>query len=280
MAASGALAYDGRGWPWEWPLRWMGLLDPHLFTIVTKTLTRKPKVGNLKWSHPWTCVGMLNKGVVNAIGLTNPGFDWWMKTVAPSIPQKGFHLICSITEDDPEILSQMARALNSTAIKGIELNASCPNTEQEIHHNVESVLCAVKKIKENSSHPLLLKLSVSQDYLTIARKTEGLVEALSINSVPWKLAFPEQVSPLSHLGGGGVSGKIAQPWTWKMVRELSQATKTPVIGPGVWEFEDIEKLRNLGAKAVSFGSIFMRYPWRPTVFVKREQKEWKSRKSF
>ena len=49
MAASGALAYDGRGWWWEWPLRWCGLLDPSLFTIVTKTLTRHPRRGNLRW---------------------------------------------------------------------------------------------------------------------------------------------------------------------------------------------------------------------------------------
>ena len=56
MAASGALAFDGEGWPWEQPLRCLGLLDPSLFTIVTKTLTRHPRKGNLRWYNPFRVV--------------------------------------------------------------------------------------------------------------------------------------------------------------------------------------------------------------------------------
>ncbi|MFO1518886.1 MAG: hypothetical protein U1F57_04375 [bacterium] len=271
MVASGALAYDGRGWPWEWPLRWAGSIDPKLFTIVTKTLTKNPKPGNLRWSHPWSCVGLLPGGVVNAIGLTNPGLEWWLHSVAPKIAGRGYAMVCSVTDDNPDTLGEMAKVLDSVPLKAIELNASCPNTEQEIHHNVETVIEGVKKIKESSHHPLLLKLSVHQDYKTLARETEGWVEALSINSVPWRIAFPGRESPLKRFGGGGVSGKAAQSFTWKMVEELSACTKTPVIGPGVWEFEDLARLRQLGAKAVSFGSIFMRYPWRPTAFVRRDK---------
>lgn len=271
MVASGALAYDGRGWPWEWPLRWVGLIDPKLFTIVSKTLTYFPRKGNLRWFKPWSSVRALPAGVVNAIGLTNPGYEWWVKEIAPKILKSGYSVVCSITEDDPKKLSQMVRALNLTSIQAIELNASCPNTDQEMHQNAEAVVRAVRIIKENSAHPLILKLSVNQDYLAIAQATEGQVEALSINSVPWKIAYPSKPSPLASLGGGGVSGKVAQAWTWNMVRALSQNSKTPVIGPSIWEYEDLQKLRSLGAKALSFGSIFMRYPWRPTQFVKREK---------
>lgn len=271
MAASGALAYDGRGWPWEWPFRWMGLLDPALFTVVTKTLTYHPKKGNLRWTHPWSCVKLLKEGAVNAIGLTNPGLDFWLEQIAPKIPAE-YKIICSITEDDPQKLLEMLRKLEKVPILGIELNASCPNTEQELHHNVEAVLNSVKLMKSNSRHPILLKLSVNQDYLSIAKQTEGFAEALSINSVPWRIAFPDQKSPLEKLGGGGVSGRAAQHYTWKMVKALSDACKTPVIGPSVWDYEDMAKLRALGAKAISFGSIFMKYPWRPTQYVKRDKR--------
>jgi dihydroorotate dehydrogenase len=271
MVASGALAYDGRGWPWEWPLRWIGLLDPRRFTIVTKTLTKKPRSGNLRWFHPWSCVSILNEGVVNAIGLTNPGIDWWVKGVAPRISNNGYDLVCSITDDDPEILCRMAEALDPFPLKALELNASCPNTSQEIHHNTDLIIQAAKKIRSATRHPLILKLSIHQDYVAIAKATEGIAEALSINSVPWKIAFPKQTSPLEKFGGGGVSGKAARDWTWKMVKDLSQGSITPVIGPGIWEFEDLDRLRQLGAKALSFGSIFMRYPWRPTDFVKRDK---------
>ena len=53
VAASGALAYDGYGWPWERPLLWSGLLDPREFTVVTKTLTAAPRLGVLRWWCPW-----------------------------------------------------------------------------------------------------------------------------------------------------------------------------------------------------------------------------------
>ncbi len=273
LAASGALAYDGRGWPWEWPLRWCNLIDPSLFTIVTKTLTYHPRRGNLRWSHPWSCVKTLKDGVVNAIGLTNPGFEWWLKNIAPRIPVRRYALVCSIMEDDPKRLVEMVQALNPIPIRAIELNASCPNTEHEITKNVEKIVESIQQIHAVSAHPIFLKLSIQQDYLALAKATEGHVEALSINSIPWKIAFPEHISPLDSLGGGGVSGKIAQKFTWKMVRDLSANTRTPVIGPGVWEFEDLQKIRNLGAKAISFGSIFMRYPWRSTAFVRRERGE-------
>ena len=101
----------------------------------------------------------------------------------------------------------------------------------------------------------------------------GLIEAISINSVPWDIVFPDKKSPLAHLGGGGVSGKVAQPHTWGFVKRIVKETKIPVIGPSVWDFKDIERLRKLGAKAISFGAIFLPYPWRPTTFVRRDKKQ-------
>lgn len=85
MAASGALAFDGRGWPWEKPLRWIGLLKPDLFTIVVKSLTLKPRKGNLRLWKPFGCVRLIRKGTVNAVGLTNPGIDWWVREVYPGV---------------------------------------------------------------------------------------------------------------------------------------------------------------------------------------------------
>lgn len=270
MVASGALAYDGRGWPWEWPLRWTGLIDPKRFTIVTKTLTPKPRRGNLRWSHPWSVIANTPNGVANAIGLTNPGFDWWLKSVAPKIAHRGYDMVCSIMADDVATISTMSERLSKTDIRAIEFNASCPNTDKELLENASAVIDMVRAMHAASKHPIILKLSVVHNYVEIAKACEGLVEAVSINSVPWSVAYPGQPTPLARFGGGGVSGKAAQPWTWKMVRELATSTSIPVICPGVWDYTDMARLRELGAKAVSFGSIFLRYPWRPTAYVKRE----------
>lgn len=269
MAASGALAFDGRGWPWEWPLRWLGLLDPKLFTIVAKTVTMEPRRGNLRWWNPLGCVRFLDGGAVNAVGLTNPGIRWWLSVAAPRAAALEYAMVGSITSDDVDELVAMATMMNDAKLVALEFNASCPNSQSRLMHDADLVVEACRRLKVASKFPLLLKLSVAHEYKKIARATEGIVEAISINTVPWAVAFPMKQSPLAHLGGGGVSGKLAQVWTWKVLKELTVATTTPIIAPSIWEYGDIETVRALGAQAVSFGSVFMRYPWRPTQFVRR-----------
>jgi len=270
MVASGALAFDGKGWPWEWPLRWAGLIKPELFTVVGKSLTLKPKKGNLRWINPLGTVRLLKNGTLNAIGLTNPGIDWWIKNIYPEIEKSKTPFVCSIAGESLQENMEMAIRLKvCTALKALEINASCPNSSSELRENREAVIDLAKVIKKEVHLPLILKLSCTHDYVEIATLLEGVIEAVSINSIPWNTIFPTKKSPLSHLGGGGVSGKVAQGLNWKMVQELSERTKIPVIGPSVWEYMDIDKLFDLGAGAVSFGSIFLRYPWRPTQFVEK-----------
>jgi dihydroorotate dehydrogenase (NAD+) catalytic subunit len=272
MTASGALSFDGKGWSWEQPWCWIGLLDPTLFTSVTKTLTLRPTEGNLRWYNPFRCLRLVCGGVVNAVGLSNPGIDWWCKEVGSSIDSTKISLVASIF-GEPEELAEMARILNGFDLVGLEINASCPNTKTCILHDTAKVIASCKAIKSNSSLPLILKLSVTHDIPQIVREVGNFVEAFSINSVPWAIAFPNCRSPLEHLGGGGVSGKAAQPFTWDLVKEITGLTTIPVIGPSVWDFDDLEKVRGLGAKAVSFGSIFMCHPWRPTLYVRKELKQ-------
>ncbi|MFH1049010.1 MAG: hypothetical protein V1732_05105 [Patescibacteria group bacterium] len=288
VAASGALAFDGRGWPWEWPLRWIGLLDPRLFTIVTKTVLSVRRKGNLCWLAPWRVVKFISEegneihpfaaianpfrigGVVNAIGLTGPGFEQWLKKDYPVIANLNYKAIVSITGEDGKNCVAMAKRLNGMEnIVGIEFNASCPNTNPCLLENAGMVIETCRSIKEVSAHPLILKLSYAQPYLKIAKETENVVEAISINSVPWRIIYPNKKSPLAKYGEGGVSGKVAQKYTWKMAAELAKETTTPVIGPSIWEFEDINRLRILGASAYHFGAIFLPCPWKPTRYIKK-----------
>ncbi|MFZ2763600.1 MAG: hypothetical protein WAX80_00980, partial [Minisyncoccia bacterium] len=127
-----------------------------------------------------------------------------------------------------------------------------------------------------SHHPIIVKVSVDQDYMTIARHLIGIAEAISLNSVPWSTMFPNQRSPLWKLekrvggGGGGVSGKPAQKHNWAAVAALATEEALPVIGSSVMEFEDVARLRTLGASAISFGAIHLRTPWKPTSIVERD----------
>lgn len=271
MASSGALGFDGKGWFWEQHWQWLGLFDPMLFTSVTKTLTFQPRKGNLRWYNPFCCVRLSSSGVLNAVGLSNPGIDWWCEKIGPTVNSAKIPLVASIF-GEPEDLAKMAEILNDFDLVGLEINISCPNVETCLLQDKMRVIASCETVKAKSRLPLILKVSVAHNIAQIVEKLGNLIEAISINSVPWQIAFPNRRSPFEILGGGGVSGKIAQPFTWALVKKITGLTTIPVIGPSIWDFSDLNKVRNLGAKAISFGSVFLRYPWRPTLFVRRDQK--------
>jgi len=272
VVASGSLAFDGKGWPWERPMVAAGLIRPDLFAVTLKTLTRQPRAGHLRWTNPWTCIRLLPEGgAVNKVGLTNPGIEWWLRDVAPRMT---FASIVSLW-GEPDELAEMAAMVDALDLVGLELNASCPNTG---HPQVatDATVRAVEAVHAVSRHPLIVKTSVAQDYIAIARATVGLAQAVSLNSVPWEIAFPDRRTPLRRLenrvggGGGGVSGGPAQKLNWRAVAEIAADKTLPVIAPGIMAEADVATVRAIGASAVSYGSIHFRTPWKPTAIVRRD----------
>ncbi len=285
MVASGALAFDGKGWFWERILVWLGIIKPELFTVVIKTLTLEPRKGNLCWWKPWTwlpfspwsCVRFITGGCVNKVGLTNRGITWWCEDVAPTIDFKKYSVAGSILGNEKELV-EMAIMLNHYNFRALEVNYSCPNTGHAMNQ-AEAVIQSVKAVKKVSRHPIIVKVSVDQDYLAIAKGLEGIAEAIALNSVPWKTAFPHgEITPLRKLeakvggGGGGVSGQPAQKYNWAAVEALAKQGSLPVIGPSVMVYADLARVRELGASAVSFGAIHLDNPCRPTMIAKQEMK--------
>lgn len=274
VVSSGALAFDGRGWPWQRAMVAAGLIRPDLFTVVLKTLTRAPREGNLKLFKPWTCVRLVPGGSVNKVGLTNPGFDLWCRDIGPKLDFERVKTVVSIFGDDAE-LADMADRLNGFPLAALEVNPSCPNTGHALGE-VGQVVVGVEAVKRVSRHPVVVKVSASQDYVAIARGLKGLAEAVALNSVPWEQVYPGGRSPLWRLeervggGGGGVSGRPAQALNWRAVREIAADGSLPVIAPSVMDFDDLAKVRGLGARAIGYGAIHFRAPWLPTRIVKRD----------
>ncbi len=283
MVASGALAFDGLGWFWERRLVKLGFIKPELFTVVLKTLTYQPLKGNLRWWKPWTCVALIKGGTVNKV------IDKWIKKIEPKLNYSLYPVVVSIYGTKEELVL-MAKMLNRFPIKAIEVNYSCPNTGHGLTM-AEAVIDVIKAVAQASRHPVIVKVSVVQNYLEIANGLKGIAQAISINSVPWEKAFPRnKKSPLHRLekrvggGGGGVSGKPAQALNWEAVEKLADQKVLPVIGPSIMEFEDMERLRRLGASAFSFGAIHLptyplifnllsifRNPCKPTQIVRRRE---------
>jgi dihydroorotate dehydrogenase (NAD+) catalytic subunit len=274
LTGSGALGFDGRGWWWEYPLRWAGLLNPHEFTIVVKTLTLRPRVGNLRWYAPWRCVRLIRGGTVNAVGLTNPGVDWWLRACYPRMQRMGLQTIVSVYPESVEEAQAFAQKLRGLQIAGIELNASCPNVAHCEAGTVQHVQAIAYALRE-AEHPLIVKVGYDQPYVAIAQAVEGIADAVhAINAVPWRLVFGERLSPLARLGGGGVSGEPIRPFVRAAVQQLRAHTRLPIIaGGGIYTLQDLDELWALGARAFSIGTLFLRAPLQPNRLVRA----WKAR---
>lgn len=269
LTGSGALGFDGRGWWWEYPLRWIGVLNPRDFAIVVKTLTLRPRKGNLRWYAPWRCVRLIPGGTVNAVGLTNPGIDWWIHTCYPRMRRMGLQIVVSVYPESVAEAQAFADKLRPLQLTAIELNASCPNVahcEADAVHHVYSIACALRA----SGHPLIVKVGYDQPYGTIAQAVEGVADAIhAINAVPWRLVYPDRPSPLARLGGGGVSGEPIRPFVREAVRRLKETTRLPIIaGGGIYTLQDLQELWTLGARAFSIGTLFLRAPWMPNRLVR------------
>jgi len=271
MTASGALGYDGKGWPWEKPLYWTKILDPTKFTNVTRTLTLHPEKGNLNWSNPFNTIHLLKDGAVNAVGLNNPGIDYFCDQIAPHFNKK-IPMVVSIF-GQPKELKIMTKKLNRFNLVGLEINASCPNTKTDILNNSQKIIDSCLAVRQNTKLPIILKLSVTHNINKIIPEIKDKIDAFSINSIPWHIIYPNKISPLEHFGNGGVSGKPAQKINWQFMQEIINLSKIPVIAPSIWDKKDIEITKNMGAKAFSFGTRFLLTPWRPNQIISsRHQK--------
>ncbi len=168
----------------------------------------------------------------------------------------------------------MADDLNDFKIPALEINASCPNTNDcDILSNAARVIEGCKAVAEVTDFPIILKVSVVHGANRIIPRVESICEAFAINSVPYPVVFPGKKSPLLHLGpgGGGVSGLDAQTYTWGLVAKLKSMTKVPVIAPSIWKYEDIAWLRGMyKADAFSFGALSLIAPWLVTKYIRMD----------
>ncbi|MCK5122917.1 MAG: hypothetical protein KAQ87_02110 [Candidatus Pacebacteria bacterium] len=263
MGASGTFGFN-KGYLPDRILSRIGYLDfSAIDVVVTKTMTRHPEEGNYVWYKPWGSIRFIKDGIVNAVGLTNPGIEWWCREVGPKLDSLKIPLIISIAGNANEI-KEMALMLNKFKnIVAIELNEGCPNVCNNFQ-DTEEVIEKIKILSKISIFPIILKLSVVHQPEKIIPYIEDFIEAISINSVPWSVAFPNQENPFKRYGieECGVSGKIIQSHTWSFAYEISEMISIPVIWPSVWESSDIRELKKMAnAKAFSFGSIFF-YPWK------------------
>ncbi len=276
MASSGALGFDGFGWPHPkyWILRFLLKKYPNLIVPVVKTLTLPAQKGNFRAIYDG------DDYVVNAVELGNPGFEAWYEKYFPKIEKRGQKIILSITGSSVtgiEKLAYLIAKLPKHIIKGIEFNCSCSNVMKIWMLN--DIVEAVSVLNKITELPIGIKIAHHQkNYLEIAKATFQTVEWISFNSVPWEMIFPGKESPLmeKYDVSGAVSGKAIKDVNKKMAFEIRKAgIKTPIVASSVG-WEEVFEIAYLDvsfsfrwADAVSFGTLFRKHPYWPLKIAKK-----------
>ncbi len=242
--------------------------------ITTKTVTLKPRAGN-----PPPRIVETSAGMVNSIGLENPGLDVFLKEKLPFLRKKlKIPIIVSVTAENVEEFAEICRKLNKEkGIAAIELNLSCPNVRsREPRAKSEELLISqdsdltyqvVRKVKRVTGLPVFAKLTPNiTDITVIAKAAESAgADALSLVNTFSALAFPHSPLTASHSPVfGGLSGPAIKPIVLRMIYETYQKVKIPIIGMGgINSPQDAIEFFLVGAKAIALGSALFRDPFLP-----------------
>ncbi|MBP7215663.1 MAG: dihydroorotate dehydrogenase [Candidatus Omnitrophica bacterium] len=236
-----------------------------LGAVVSKTITLKPRAGNLP---PRTCE--TPAGMLNSIGLENPGIEVFIKEKLPYLKKLGIPLIVSIaSEADPQEFVKLAQRLDSIKeVSAIELNISCPNIKvtrspgnqvpSMIAQDHRATYAVVKAVRRVTTKTLITKLSPNvTDIVSIAcAAADAGTDALAlINTLSGMAIDSATRKPRIAMISGGLSGPAIRPVAVHMVRQVYQKIPLPIIGMGgIIDASSALEFIIAGATAVSIGT--------------------------
>lgn len=257
IAASGTFGF-GREFAELYPLSSLG-------GISCKGITLKRRDGN-----PPPRIAETPSGILNAVGLQNPGVDVFINEDLPWLKQQNTVVIANIAGNTEEDYCAMAEKLSDTAVDMIELNISCPNVKSggvqfgTSCASVESITTAVRK---HCKKPLIVKLSPNvTDIASIAKSAEAAgADAISmINTLTGMRIDIRTRRPIIRNNTGGLSGAAVFPVAVRMVWQASNAVKIPIIGMGgITTWEDAVEMLLAGATALQIGTVLFTDPYAP-----------------
>ncbi|MBM3247822.1 MAG: dihydroorotate dehydrogenase [Candidatus Omnitrophica bacterium] len=227
-----------------------------LGAIVTKTITLKPKKGNPPPRTVETAAGMLN-----AIGLENPGINVFIKEKLPLLRKIGIPIIVSISADNDLEFIELTRILNKTSgVSAIELNLSCPNlgTSRMVSQLDKATYRVVKAVRAATKLTLITKLTPNVTDIGLIARAATAADTDAISLVNTFLAMSvDKDTRCPRLANitGGLSGPAIKPIALRMVWEVARTVYVPIIGMGgIMNTEDALEFIIAGATAVSVGT--------------------------
>jgi len=241
-----------------------------LGAIITKGTATTPWTGN---PPPRICE--TPSGLLNSIGLQNPGVEYFLKYDLPWLRKQGTAIIVNAIGHSIEEYVEVCKVLNDSDIDGVELNLSCPNVERGCafgidYDGVKAATTEVRKVLKNK--PLIVKLTPNVTDITLtARAAEDAgADAISlINTILAMAINIETKRPISGVNTAGLSGPAVRPIAVRMVYEVAHAVKIPILGMGgIVNGKDAVEFMMAGAAAVSIGSGTLRDPYTSVNTVK------------
>ena len=227
-----------------------------LGAVVTKGVANIPWPGN-----PTPRIAETWGGMLNAIGLQNPGIDVFCERDIPFLRQYDTNIIVNVCGRSEEDYCEVVERLASEDVDMLEINISCPNVKEggiAFGQNPKAAEAITKAVKKYAKQPVIMKLSPNvTDITEMAKAVEaGGADAVSlINTLTgMKIDINRKQFVLANKTGG-VSGPIVKPVAVRMVYQVANAVKIPVIGMGgISTWEDAVEFILAGASAVSVGT--------------------------
>jgi dihydroorotate dehydrogenase (NAD+) catalytic subunit len=228
-----------------------------LGAIVTKGTTLRARDGNAPNRIAETASGMLN-----AIGLQNPGVDHVARVYAPVWASWDLPVIVNVAGDSVEEYVAVVRRLDGVpGIAGLELNISCPNVANGLQFGVDPELAAelTSAVRAATRLPLMVKLTPNvTDIVTVARAVEdaGADAVSAINTYVGMAIDVRRRRPVLSRGSGGLSGPAIKPLALHAVWQVASAVRIPVVGiGGISTAGDALEFLLAGAAAVQLGTV-------------------------
>lgn len=257
IAASGTIGF-GREYSEFYPLCELG-------GISCKGTTLKERPGN-----PPPRIAENPCGMLNAVGLQNPGVEHFIKEELPWLKKQNTVIISNVAGSTQEDYCEIVEILSDTDVDMIELNISCPNVKEggvQFGTSVQSVGAITKAVRKYCKKPLIIKLSPNvSDIASIAKAAEAEgADALSlINTLTGMRIDINTRKPIIKNVTGGMSGPAVFPVAVRMVWQVANAVDIPIIGMGgVTTWKDAVEIMMAGADAIQVGTALFTDPYSP-----------------
>lgn len=257
IAASGTFGF-GREYAEFYPLSALG-------GVSSKGITLKARPGN-----PAPRIAEAPGGMLNAVGLQNPGVDHFIREDLPWLRGQGTRIIANIAGNTPEDYCAMAEKLNDTDVDMIELNISCPNVKQggvQFGTTCAGVSGITKAVRAHCKKPLMVKLSPNVtdiSEMALAAESEGADAVSMINTLTGMRIDVRTRRPIIHNNTGGFSGPALLPIAVRMVWQTYQKVKIPIVGlGGISTWQDAVEMLLAGATALQIGTVLFTDPYAP-----------------